>query len=248
MENKVLAIVNGVDVTQRDLDELAQAIGPQAAMQFQGEEGQRQLLSELINQELFYAEAVDTNVEENEDFKAEMEIAKKNLLKQYNLRRSLQNVTVSDEEAQAHYDGNKEQFVSPPQVQASHILVDTEEKANEVIAKLNDGAKFADMAMEYSSCPSKDRGGDLGLFGQGQMVPEFEAAAFGAELNQISEPVQTQFGYHVITVTDKVESGNTPFEQVKPQILQQLVVQKQNQVYLEKVADLRQKYTVEINA
>lgn len=248
MGNKVLAVVNGVEVKQADLDALAQAIGPQAAMQFQGEEGQRQLLAELINQELFYAEAVDTKVEEEEDFKVEMELAKKNLLKQYNLRRALQSVNVSDEEAQKHYDDNKEQFMSPPQVQASHILVETEDKAKEVIEKINGGAKFADMAQEYSSCPSKERGGDLGLFGQGQMVPEFEAAAFAADLNEISEPVQTQFGYHVITVTDKVEAGNTPFEQVKPQILQQLVVQKQNQVYLEKVADLKQKYTVEVKA
>lgn len=89
------------------------------------------------------------------------------------------------------------------QVRASHILVSTEEEAKHVLKELATGKTFADMAMKYSSCPSKARGGDLGFFGKGQMVKEFETAAFSLPVGQVSAPVRTQFGYHLIVVTGK---------------------------------------------
>jgi len=89
------------------------------------------------------------------------------------------------------------------QVRASHILVSTQEEANHVLKELASGKQFAEMAMKYSSCPSKARGGDLGFFGKGQMVKQFEDAAFTLPVGQVSQPVKTQFGYHLIVVTGK---------------------------------------------
>jgi peptidyl-prolyl cis-trans isomerase C len=90
------------------------------------------------------------------------------------------------------------------QVRASHILVKTETEANDVMKKLNAGKEFADLARLYSTCPSGKKGGDLGFFGKGQMVKEFESAAFSMEKGQVTQkPVKTQFGYHIIKVTDK---------------------------------------------
>jgi peptidyl-prolyl cis-trans isomerase C len=90
------------------------------------------------------------------------------------------------------------------QVRASHILVKTESEANDVMKKLNAGKEFADLARLYSTCPSGKKGGDLGFFGKGQMVKEFETAAFSMEKGQVTQkPVKTQFGYHIIKVTDK---------------------------------------------
>ena len=90
------------------------------------------------------------------------------------------------------------------QVRASHILVKTETEANDVMKKLNAGKEFTELARLYSTCPSGKKGGDLGFFGKGQMVKEFESAAFSMEKGQVTpKPVKTQFGYHIIQVTDK---------------------------------------------
>lgn len=89
------------------------------------------------------------------------------------------------------------------QIRASHILVPYEDQANHIMEKINAGAEFADMAKRYSRCPSGKKGGDLGWFGLGAMVPQFEEAAFGAEKGKVVGPVKTQFGYHLILVTDQ---------------------------------------------
>ena len=89
-------------------------------------------------------------------------------------------------------------------VRASHILVKTEDQAWALKTKLTEGADFSDMAMTYSMCPSKEKGGDLGYFGRGQMVPEFEYAAYSTPVGQVSDPVKTRFGWHLIKVTRKM--------------------------------------------
>ena len=89
------------------------------------------------------------------------------------------------------------------QVRASHILVDTEKEADRILKRINKGKSFEDMARKFSSCPSGRKGRDLGYFGKGQMVPEFEKAAFNMEVGQVSPPVRTQFGYHIIKVVDR---------------------------------------------
>ena len=88
-------------------------------------------------------------------------------------------------------------------VRASHILVKTEEEANDLYEKISNGADFAEMAQEYSLCPSKRDGGDLRYFGKGMMVKPFEDAAFSLEVGEMSKPVETQFGWHLIKLTDK---------------------------------------------
>ena len=88
-------------------------------------------------------------------------------------------------------------------IRASHILVESEERAKSLRGDLDGGADFANLAKEHSKCPSKENGGDLGFFGKGMMVKEFEDAAFALDVGQVSGPVRTQFGYHLIKVTEK---------------------------------------------
>lgn len=90
-----------------------------------------------------------------------------------------------------------------PKASARHILVDSEEKCNDLKQKIADGANFADVARDNSSCPSSAKGGDLGSFGPGQMVPEFDKVVFSGEVGQVHGPVQTQFGYHLLEVTSR---------------------------------------------
>ena len=120
------------------------------------------------------------------------------------MRETLKDVTVTDEEVAAYYEENKQQFTKGETVSAKHILVDSEEKCTSVLESITSGEKaFEDAAKEASTCPSGARGGDLGEFGKGQMVKEFEEAAFAAEIGHVVGPVKTQFGYHLIKVEDK---------------------------------------------
>ncbi|NKE05643.1 MULTISPECIES: peptidylprolyl isomerase [Mesobacillus] len=124
---------------------------------------------------------------------------------------ALKDVKVSEEEVKKRYEEYK------PEIKASHILVEDEKTAQEVKKKLDEGAKFEDLAKEYSQDPgSAAQGGDLGFFGPGKMVPEFEEAAYALEVNKISEPVKSQHGYHIIKVTEKKEKKS--YEEMKDEL------------------------------
>ena len=159
------------------------------------------------------------------------------------IRDLFKEVSVSDEEIKVYYDENQAQFKKGETVSAKHILVETEEKCNEILASITNGEKtFEDAAKEFSTCPSGQRGGDLGVFGKGQMVPEFEQAAFAAEIGQVVGPVKTQFGFHLIKVEARNEAEVAAFAEVKENIKRNLIQQKQNKVYSETVAELKEKY------
>ncbi|NMR85593.1 foldase, partial [Vibrio parahaemolyticus] len=116
-------------------------------------------------------------------------------------------ITITDEEIESYFNENKEDFNKPSQIKASHILVDSLDEANEILSKLNSGESFEDLAKEYSiDTVSAANGGDLGYFGEGEMVEEFYNAAILLNVNEISEPVKSDYGYHIIKVTDKVEA------------------------------------------
>lgn len=243
---KVLATVNGRNVTQMDMDMLVQTLGPQRMAQFSSPEGQSQLLDELINQELFYSDAMDQKLTEEEAYKAEVQNAADQILKQYAIRKVLVQAQVEEDEMKSFYEKNQVYYKQPEMVQASHILIDTIDEAKNIILEITEGLSFEEAAAKYSKCPSKERGGDLGMFGKGQMVPEFEKRAFELAIDEISEPVQTQFGYHIIKPTKKNEESQKSFDEVKAQIKQELTIKAQNDLYLAKVAELKEKYEVSI--
>lgn len=248
MENKVLAVVNGNEIKQSDIFSLMQNLG-QNAMRFQSPEGQKQLLDQLIMEQMLHDDAVQSGLDQEEAFVAALDQMKKSLLSQYAVNKLLSPITVSDEEAKAYFEAHKDEFKAKESATASHILVSTEEEANNILAEINGGMDFADAARKYSSCPSKDAGGVLGEFGRGQMVPEFEDAVFNMNIGEISSaPVKTQFGYHIIKVTDKKDATDAKFEDVKQQVERVCVAEKQNSTYMAKQDELKGKFSVEIMA
>ncbi len=245
-ENKVLATVNGKDITSQDVYDFLNQLDQRTAAQFSSPEGINQIANELVNQELLYLDALKNGLDEEEDFKNELEKVKIGVLKQYAINRLFKGITVTEEEINSFYDENKHFFQRPEVARASHILVDDEEKANEILDEINDGLSFEDAASKYSNCPSKANGGDLGEFSRGKMVPEFEEVAFSMEEGSISEPVKTQFGYHLIKLNYKKESGTSSLEEVKGQINHQLILMKQQEIYLDKTEKLKEDFKTEI--
>jgi foldase protein PrsA len=141
-------------------------------------------------------------------------------------------VHVSDADIKAYFDKNHVTFDKPEQVKARHILVADLPKANEVLAKLRNGGNWDALAKEYSTDPaSKDKGGELGYFGRGQMVPQFQDAAFGAKVGQIVGPIKSPFGYHIIQVEDKKPAIKATLASTHDQIKTQLTQQQEQQQY-----------------
>lgn len=246
VENKVLAKVDEREITERDVEQFLADIGPQMAMQFQSAEGKERIVEELVNQELLYLDALERKVDETEEYKELLKITEEKLLTSFALTSLVNDIEVTEEEMKNFFEENKASFAKPESAKASHILVDTEEEAVKALEEIKAGKSFEDAAAEYSSCPSKEVGGELGEFSRGQMVPEFEEVAFEMEAGTISEPVQTQFGYHLIYLDELVEVGTANYEDVKEQIAQQLNQQKQQEVYLEKISDLKEGHKIEI--
>lgn len=248
MDNKVLAVVNGREVTNQDLNETIQRFPRERQSFFQSEEGRKQLLEQVISFELLYNYAEDNGIDEDAIFTLQLQKARKELLTQAAIDKILSTVTVSEEEAEEYFNQNKEMFNEGETVSAKHILVETLEKANSIKEEISKGMSFENAATEYSSCPSKAQGGSLGSFSRGQMVPEFENAAFSLEIGVVSEPVQTQFGYHLIKVENKKSGHEKSFPEVKENIKNQLLQQKQNMKYLEFVQNLKKSYSIEIKS
>lgn len=154
-------------------------------------------------------------------------------------------IEITDEQISAFFEENKDSFEQPSQVEASHILVATQEEADEVKAKLDDGGDFAELAAEYSTdTANAESGGVLEAFGAGEMAPEFEEAAFSMEVDEISKPVKTDYGFHLIQVTGKTEAVEASLENSKEQIEETLFDEALNTKYAEWLAEKTEAYDI----
>ncbi len=245
MENKILATVCGRAITESDIDAAIADMGSRAA-QYNNPQGRAAFLEQLINKRLLLADAASNLYERDAEFKAELARLKEDLLVNYAVKKAVENVKITDDEVKKFFDDNTAMFGGQETVGASHILVDSEEKANEILAKIRAGEiSFEDAAKTESSCPSGERGGDLGSFGRGQMVPEFEEACFAMQIGEISEPVKTQFGWHIIRLNTRAEAQPAKFEDIADQLKEKLLVDKQQEAFQHKVNQLRIQFPVD---
>ena len=250
MENKVLATVGTITITNADVDEFLATLG-QRAQSYNNPEGRAMILKQLIDSKLLLLDAKRNLYEGEAEFRAQLAKLKDNLLTNYAAEKAIAAAAkVKDEDVINFYNENPEKFNSGEAVNASHILVSTEEEALAIYAKIASGeVTFEDAAKEHSSCPSKANGGSLGDFTKGQMVPEFDAAVFAMEVGEITKtPVKTQFGYHLIKLNSKTEATATPFEEVKDGIKAMLENEKQRTAYESKINQLKIMYPVDILA
>ncbi|MCV3238534.1 peptidylprolyl isomerase [Mesorhizobium sp. ZC-5] len=215
--NAVVATANGKPITEADLTLAENDLDPQFS-RLPPEQRRAAALSAVIEIRLLSDKAAADGIDKQPDFQRRMEFLKQRALHSA-LVESEVAAKVTDAEIQARYD--TEMANTPPvnEVHARHILVKTKEEADAIIKQLDGGAKFEDLANQHTTDPSgKTTGGDLGYFAAGQMVPEFEKAAFALEPGSYTkQPVQSQFGFHVIKVEDKRAQQPPAFDQVKEQ-------------------------------
>lgn len=242
-EEKIMATVAGEPITEKEFNKYLAQLPREQQMYASNPQFQKQVLDQIINTRLMYKLAVEENLEETEAFKETLAAIRMDILAQLAIEKIVNAVDVSDEEAEKYFKENEARFSKGATVGAKHILVDDEAKAQEIAAEISSGAiSFEDAAAKYSSCPSKERGGDLGEFGHGQMVKEFDEAAFAANIDEITAPVKTQFGYHLIKVYSKTEASIPAFKEVAASVKNNLLNTKKNTAIQATLIDLKARY------
>ncbi len=244
-----LATVGDVTITQEDYIRELGALPEWARERFKADEDKKQLLESMVEKEVLYIEAKKNRLDMDKDFQAKLkDFEMMNLITVLLEKEIRDKVVVDDSELRTYYDANLETYKKDAGVSASHILVETEEEGNFILAKLNDGADFALLAAEHSKDPSNaGNGGDLGFFSRGRMVPEFEEAAFALNVDEVSGLVKTQFGYHIIKLADKKEGSQLSFDDAKGMIERQMLSEKQRSVYQEYVDKLKADTAIHVN-
>ena len=244
---RVMARVGDAEIKLKDVREVLGRLDPQRAAMYDNEMGHRAILEEMINMELFLILGRELEVEKDPGFAEMLESVREDIIRRFAIERVLKDVKVTSEDVAAYYEKNPEQFRIPESVRASHILVSGDVEMKKVQDELKAGMSFEDAAKKYSTCPSKEQGGDLGFFSKGQMVPEFEEAAFALKVGEVSsEPVKTQFGLHLIKVAEKKEASVRPLEEVKAEVQEALENDRKGRAYQDELARLREKHPVEI--
>jgi len=216
---EVIATYAGKKLTGAEvLSEIDRLPGPSRTY-LSAPDRKRQFVENLILNDLLFAEAQKAGYDKDPDIQKQVDDMRKRLVVQRLMREYQKPPVISDEDAKKYYDDHPGLY-SSTQIHASHILVKDEATAKKLHDELvADPSKFAEVAKEQSvDKASGAKGGDLGTFGQGRMVPEFEAVAFTLKPGQMSDVVKTQYGYHIILVTDRQEGERKPFDQVKEQI------------------------------
>jgi len=235
----VLAKVNGSEIRASDVALAEEELGASLA-QMDPATKKDNVLSFLIDMKIVSKAAEDKKVENNEDFKKRLVFTRNRLLMD-SLLASEGKAATTDEAMKKVYDEASKQIAGEQEVHARHILVETEDEAKAIKAELDKGADFAELAKKKSKDPGASDGGDLGFFTKEQMVPEFSAVAFTLEPGKISDPVKSQFGWHIIKVEEKRNRKAPDFAQVKAQI-ETYVTRKAQADY---VAKLREAAKVE---
>jgi peptidyl-prolyl cis-trans isomerase C len=235
----VVARVNGVDIRESDLALAEEDLG--ADMQSISPEARREHLISYLADIIMVTQAADKkNLADNPDFKRRLAFLRNKLLMGYELQQEAK-TALTDQALHQTYDEAVKSMAGQEEVRARHILVQGEDEAKAILDQLKKGADFATLAKEKSKDPGAADGGDLGYFTKDQMVPEFADVAFKMYPGQLSNPVKTQFGWHVIKLEDKRTKQPPEFEKVKDQIEAYLARKAQTEF----IAKLRQNAKVE---
>ncbi len=246
-EGKVLAEVNGSSITTGDFDRELKNLPEYLTTMADTPQGRKEMLDTMVIRELILQQASKDGLDKGAEIEDKLQELRKRLVVESFLKKKVEAESkVSDEDMKKFYEQNKDKFKSGEQIKASHILVKTEKEAKEVLAKLKAGGNFEELAKKSSVDSSAAKGGDLGWFGKGSMVPAFEKAALALKDGQISDVVKSDFGFHIIKLTGKRAAGIRPFDEVKEQIKGAIMPTKQQEVFQKIKEDLKKTAKISI--
>lgn len=245
-QNTVAAVVNGQVITAGQVGQRMERLNPATRAALGGDK--RRLVEEMVMEKLLLQEARRRGVDRDKEVERLFEEAKRQILigRLIEVLRQSQKVEVTETQVSQFYKTNHALFKEPESVRASHILVNSEEEAKKVLGRLKNGEPFAKVAQEVSVDPTKSRGGDVGYFSKGQLIPEFEKTCENLKVGQTSDPVKTALGFHVILLTDRRPDRERSLEETKEQIRRQLTAQGQQRQVEAVVQELRSKAQVTI--
>ena len=242
---KVLARVNDEVITQDEFQAKIGRLPPYYRVL--AREQKAKFLDELINEKLFLRQAYKSGVQRDKEVSELIKEAHNKIIVAKFIEEEInRNTKISDKDIEDFYSLHKKEFIAPAKYKASHILVSTEQEASDVLRRLNNGEDFAAVAKEVSIDPSRTNGGDLGYFTEGQMIPDFESACFKLEVGQTSDIVKTQFGYHIIKLTDKKPPEAKTLDEVKDVIRRKILDVKKMERLQDIVKDLRSRARISV--
>lgn len=247
-EDKIYAVVNGENITEATI--IVALRDPRVKFETLQKEQQKQVLDNIIEQKILAQEAFKSKIIQSAVYKEELEKVKQNLAYQIWIRDLSKTITVEDKDVKSYFDANKEKYVKPLELKASHILVDTEKEAIEIIKTLSSTkdlkVAFSNTAKEKSIGPSAPTGGELGWFTEEKMLAEFSTAAAALKVGEFTKKaIKTQYGFHVIYLDDKKEATPLSFvsveEKLKQELLQKAFISKVEKI----TTDLKAKSKIE---
>lgn len=206
------------------------------------------VLDQMISEKLLIQEAKYMGLEEDNDVLEQIKKITEQILVQVLIEREiLDKIKVNDEEVLEYYEQNKDSFTEKEQVHLYNILLETEEEAQDVLEQLKAGGDFSEIAIEKSAGPSATQGGDLGYLTRGTIIPEIEEVVFALELEELSEVIKTDFGFHILKITEKKPETVKALEEVKEDIIETLLPDKQKEAFENFLEELKSKSEIEIN-
>jgi len=242
-DDKVVAIISSQPITLKQFNARVAKLPPYYKTIIN--KNKKLYLDDMIIEQLFYEEAVRKGVNRDGEVTDLLNEAKRKIyISKYVQNEVDDKIKVTDLEMKEFYDSNKDDFKTPALWRASHILVGSEEQAKTMLSELAKGASFEELAKKNSIDATASRGGDVGFFRMGQLIPEFEKACLKLNNGQTSGIVHTQFGYHIIKLTDKREPAAESYEKVRGAIELQLKKGKRDVAMNRLIMDLKSRYNV----
>ena len=240
-DSPVLAKVGKEVITQDDYIREIGRVPEWARKNFNDMDGKDKFLDELVKKELVYQYAKKMRLNKDTEYLDKINEFEKMTLVTMLLKKEIEEkIVLDDANVKEFYDNNSDKFRIGTEIKASHILVKTEDEAKDIVSKLKKGSEFSSLAKKHSlDKASGAKGGDLGYFGRGKMVPEFERAALSLKPGELSDPVSTRFGYHIIRLDDIKEGKLASFEQSAESIRRQLAAQKQKDLFDKFIEELK---------
>jgi peptidyl-prolyl cis-trans isomerase C len=240
----ILSSFNGQTITLGEFNQLWDQIPENSKLQLT----KRNVLDQIISEKLLIQEARNRGLEQDKNVLEQIKKTTEQILVQSLIEKEIiGKVKVDDQEALTYYEENKDNFITKEQVYLYNILVETEEVAQDILEKLKAGGDFIEIAKEKSTGPSAAQGGDLGYVSKGGLIPEIENVVFALEIGNISDIIKSEYGFHILKVTDKKPEILKTFEEVKEEIVKTLLSTKQKEAFDNLLEELKSKVTIEIN-